>query len=191
MRQQLLQRGEIRRALLVRPHVAHLHLAGGQLVGTQHRHDDGAQLVGQLELALQAAMLMIHLADEPRVTASLNERERLRAHRVVHAGHEEVAAPSRGELVARRLQRQRAPLVAQREAEAGRGAPAHLLGQLVVAPSATDGVLAAHTLGHLHFEHRARVVVQAAHQLRILLEGKARAAEVRLHGVVVLAAVVA
>ena len=95
------------------------------------------------------------------------------------------------ERLARRLDGQRAALVAQREAEARRGATAHFLGQLVVATAAADGVLAAHALIDLHLEHGARVVIETAYQRGVLDIGDARAVQVGFHGLVVYATVIA
>ena len=175
----------------MRPHVAHLDLARRHLVGPQHGHSGRPQLVGQLELSLQAAMLVIHLDGQPRIAARLNKRERRPTHGIVHARHEHVAARRRCERMARRLKREHAALVSERPAEARRGTAAHLFGQLVVAPATADGVLAAHALGHLHLEHGARVVVEPAHERGVLHIGEPCAVKVGLHGFVMLAALVA
>ena len=74
------------------------------------------------------------------VAALLHKREGPRPHGVVYAGHEQVAALGLRERHAGRLQGQHAALEAKGEAEARSGSPAHLFGQLVVAPAAAAGV---------------------------------------------------
>ena len=136
-------------------------------------------------------MLVVHLGGHARIAACLHQAERLGAHGIVNARHEDVAMLGAREHLARGLDGQRAALVAQREAEARRGASAHFLAQLVVATAAADGVLAAHALIDLHLEHGARVVVEAADQRGVFDIGDARAVQVGFHGLIVLAAVVA
>ena len=64
---------ELHQALVMGGHVAHLHLAGGQLVGAEHGDHARAHLVGQLELAFQAAVLVIHLGGHARIAACLHQ----------------------------------------------------------------------------------------------------------------------
>ena len=50
---------------------------------------DRTHLVGQLELAFQAAVLVIHLGGHARIAACLHQAERLGAHGIVNARHED------------------------------------------------------------------------------------------------------
>ena len=64
---------QIDHGLLVVRHIADLDLAFGKLVGTQDGNQAGTQLIRQLELALQAAGLMVEVAANTRIARFLGE----------------------------------------------------------------------------------------------------------------------
>ena len=57
----------------------------------------------------------------------------------------------------------------------------HLFSELVVATTATDGVLAAHARINLDLKHRARVIVQATNQTGILDIRNTRSIQIALY----------
>ena len=80
----------------------------------------------------------------------------------------------------RRSRGQQDPLDAGRPADAGRGRPAELLDQAVVAAAAAEAAWAPELVA-LELEHRARVVVEPAHQRRVDLVLDAGLVEQRAH----------
>src|SRR5437763_8089056 len=80
---------------------------------------------------------------------------------LVHEERAQAAHPRQCHLLVLHLEDH--ALDAAREPDARDGSAAKLLGQAVVAPTATDRALGSHH-GWPDFPHRARVVVQPAHQ---------------------------
>ena len=114
-----------------RGHVAQLRRA----VGLEDQHAAGADPVGVLELALEAAPGEVELGREPGVAQLGRQRHRpLPALAVVGDGDEGVA-PGRLLVLA---QRQQDPLDPRRPADRRRRRPAELLDQPVVAAAAAD-----------------------------------------------------
>ena len=176
-------------ALIVACHVAHGALTSGKLIGTEN--DDGVDvvLVGELELALERATLAVGFNDKAGVAQLLHEAEGLKGHLGAGLGYEDIRVDELGHGGVGGLHGEHDALKAGSEAQAGGGLAARDLDELVVTAAATDGVLRAETVGHLDLEDGARVVVQTAHQARVLDIGDVLGVEVALDGLVVGAAV--
>ena len=160
---------ELHQALVMGGHVAHLHLAGGQLVGAEHGDHARTHLVGQLELAFQAAVLVIHLGGHARIAACLHQAERLGAHGIVDAGHEHVA------MLGARKFHDRPPAGPARSARSpARSRSPAWDGRPPPRPACRSARRRRWRSGlpmpliDLHLEHGAGVVVQAAHQRGVL-----------------------
>ena len=143
-------------ALLAAVHVPHL-------VAVAHDHGrPGADAVGLLQLALAASGPPAPSPPGSRRGAAGGPGESRRATASGLASATYTGPPRPAPRVAGG---QQDPLDAGGKADPGRGRPAELLDQQVVAPAAAQGALRAQPR-RLELEHRARVVVQPAHQRR-------------------------
>ena len=147
-----------------------------------------AEPVGLLELALQRAARRARSARAGRRwRASLASRKARPRWPLVGVGHEEVHRRRRRPAAAPAASRMRSTPAAH--PQPGVGGAAELLDQPVVAAAAADAALGAQR-ARLELEHRARVVVQAAHERGVDLVGHVGGVEQRAHGREVLEVVV-
>ena len=116
--------------------------------------------------ALHAATAQVPLAAQARRAQALHQREGLLPQRRV--GHRQVAVEERPPPRPLARDRQHDALHAGAEADAGRGRPAERLHQPVVAAAAPDRALGAEAVAR-ELEDGHRVVVEAAHERRVLL----------------------
>ena len=137
----------------------------------------GADPVGVLELALEAAPGEVDLGREPGVAQLDRQR-----HRPLAAGPSSAIATKASRPAASLLlvERQQDPLDPGRPADRRRRRPAELLDQAVVAAAAADLRLGAERVAD-EGEDRPRVVVEAADQGRVDLVGDPGRVEQRPH----------
>ena len=146
-------------------------------------------LVGLLELALERTALVVGLGADAGGAQRQRRLEGGLTQLGQGVGHVHAARLVAGQVHARVLERQHDALEAHGKADARRVLAALELGQAVVATAAADGA-DARVGGVLHLKHGTHVVVQAAHQRRVLDVRNTGLVQVLLHlGVVGLAVV--
>ncbi len=140
--------------------------------------DARADPVGLLQLTLQRAAGLLELHAQAASRSSPRERERRRAR---------VGARPAPRTRRRACRLSASPSAASRirstpaaKPTPGSAGPAELLDQAVVAAAAAERVLRAERAGS-ELEHRARVVVEPAHERRVDLVAEARVVEQRPH----------
>jgi hypothetical protein len=148
----------------------------GAPVGVEDEDPAGADPVGVLELALEAAAGEVDLDRDPRVAQFGRQRHRPLPLARVGDGDEGVAPLPRHLFV----QRQQDPLDPGGEPDRGGRRPAELLDQAVVAAAAADLRLRPEPVAD-EGEDRPRVVVEAADQVRVDDVGDAGGVEQRPH----------
>ena len=171
--------------LLAARHIFQRVAAGGHFLFAQDQGEARAQLVGQFHGAFQFSLGQFHRdSAAPQIA---RQHGRMAQRRLAQRGDEQVQRL--GGLGVRHRHHQ--PIFADRKADARRmDLRAQRFRQPVVAAAAQHRVLRAQRAMH-HFEGRAHVIVQAAHQPRPNLVGDAAIRQIILHRVEMRAAGVA
>src|SRR5919199_4754909 len=154
-------------------------------VGAGEEHHARTEPFALCELPLRRPAGVVRVAADPAATKLAHQRKCTRTVPFAEA-HEHVDPRLR----LLEVEREEQPLDPGPEADPGRGRPADLLDEVVVAAAAADRALRADRLVH-ELECRARVVVEPAHERRCELVADAVGVEVAAYGVEVLAAGVA
>ena len=163
--------------------LAAVHVLQLRSLVAQNRNVASMQPVRVLELALERAPGQFDLRVQARLAHLGGDPHALARVLAAWPGRRKVDVRRRVRLLGRGEQHALDP---GREADARRRRAAERLHQPVVAPAAAHAALRAQ-VGRLELEHRARVVVQAAHERLVALPGQAGVVEHRGDGVEVLA----
>ena len=153
--------GQIDQYLVMALHVAHLDLAGGELVATQDQNELGANLVGLLKLSFERTTLVVGLGHDTCGAKLLRDGKDVLAQLLAGIGDVDARGLLGTQIVAKGLQGQQGALKANGKADARRGLATLELDQAVIAAAATDGADAG--ARGLDLKDSTGVVVQAAH----------------------------
>ncbi len=171
-------------------HITQGHLTSGDLIGTEHDHHTRTDLVSKLELAFEAAPLVIHLGRHPRIATPLHQTKRSCSGIGINAGNKQRRSRDARKRMPQPLKSQLATLIAKGKTKAGCIATADLGSKLVVTATAADSVLGA-TRVCLHLEHGAGVVVKTTNERAVLDIGNTCGVKEGLDRSVVLPTIVA